>query len=174
MKMTLFWHKDALYLVWLKSTQWFCSSRFLDFVFLLFCNYHPLGKGPSFKQTVIPFTQGCFMLSLVEIGPVILEKILKFRQCIFTISSSSPLRKGRGPIFEQTWIPFTQECIVPSLVEIGQVVLENKILKFRQRIFTISLLSLLGKESGPSFKQAWILVTQGSFVHSMAEIGQWF
>ena len=28
--------------------------------------------------------------------------------------------------FEQTWIPFTQGCIVPSLVEIGSVVLEKK------------------------------------------------
>ena len=26
---------------------------------------------------------------------------------------------------EQTWVPFTQRCIMPSLVEIGPVVLEN-------------------------------------------------
>ena len=37
-----------------------------------------------------------------------------------------PLGKGRGPSFEQTWIPFTQECFVPSLDEIGPVVLEKK------------------------------------------------
>ena len=35
--------------------------------------------------------------------------------------------KGCGPSFEQTWIPFTQGCFVPSLVEIGSVVLEKKI-----------------------------------------------
>ena len=29
--------------------------------------------------------------------------------------------------FEQIWIPFTQGCFVPSLVEIGPVVLEKKI-----------------------------------------------
>ena len=40
--------------------------------------------------------------------------------------------------FEQTYIPSTQRCFVPSLVEIGQVVLEKKIFKFRQCIFTIS------------------------------------
>ena len=28
--------------------------------------------------------------------------------------------------FEETWIPFTQGCFVPSLVEIGPVVLEKK------------------------------------------------
>ena len=31
----------------------------------------------------------------------------------------------RGPSFEQTWIPITQGCIVPSLFEIGPVVQEK-------------------------------------------------
>ena len=35
--------------------------------------------------------------------------------------------KRAGPSFEQTWIPFTQGCFVPSLVEIGSVVLQKKI-----------------------------------------------
>ena len=33
--------------------------------------------------------------------------------------------KGQGPSFVQTWIPFNQWWIVPSLVEIGPVVLEK-------------------------------------------------
>ena len=37
----------------------------------------------------------------------------------------SPLGKGRCPSFEQSWIPITQGCIVPSLVEISPVDLEN-------------------------------------------------
>ena len=32
------------------------------------------GPGPSFEQTWIPFTQGWFVPSLVEFGPVVLEK----------------------------------------------------------------------------------------------------
>ena len=48
--------------------------------------------------------------------------------------------------FEQTWIPFTQGCFVPNLVEIGQAVLEKKIFEFRQCIFAIWLLSYPGKE----------------------------
>ena len=40
--------------------------------------------------------------------------------------------------FEQTWIPFTQECFVPNLVDIGPAVLKKKILKFYQCIFAIS------------------------------------
>ena len=31
-----------------------------------------------------------------------------------------------GPSFERTWIPHTQGCFVPSLVEIGLVVLKKK------------------------------------------------
>ena len=34
--------------------------------------------------------------------------------------------KGWGPSFEYNWIPFTQRCFVPSLVEIGLVVLVKK------------------------------------------------
>jgi hypothetical protein len=33
-------------------------------------------------------------------------------------------------VFEQLWKPFTQESILPSLVEIGQVVFQEKIFKF--------------------------------------------
>ena len=36
------------------------------------------------------------------------------------------LGKGSGLTFEQTWIPFTQGCFVPSFAEICLVVLEKK------------------------------------------------
>ena len=40
--------------------------------------------GSLYEETWIPFTQGCFVSSLVEIGPVILEKnISLFRQYMF-------------------------------------------------------------------------------------------
>ena len=130
------------------------------------------GRGPSFEQTWIPFIQGCFVPSLVEIGSVVLEKkIFKFCQCIFAISQLSPLGKGRGPSFEQTWIPFTRGCFVPSLVEIGSVILEKKIYEFRQCIFAFSLLSPLGEGWGPSFEQTWIPFTQEYFVPSLVKIG---
>ena len=34
-------------------------------------------RGPSFEQTWIPFTQGCFVSCLVWIDPVVLEKKMK-------------------------------------------------------------------------------------------------
>ena len=69
--------KDALCQVRLKLAQWFWK-RFLNLVsvFSLFrIKLSPIGKGhdPSFEQTWIPYTLGCFVQSLVEIGPVILE-----------------------------------------------------------------------------------------------------
>ena len=80
----------------------------------------------SCEQTWIPFTQECFVPNLVENGPSVLKKrIFSFRQCIFAIDKLSPLGKGHGPSFEQIWIPFTQGCIVQSLVEIDSVVLEK-------------------------------------------------
>jgi hypothetical protein len=79
----------------------------------------PLGEGqsPSFEQTWIPspqHAQGWFMSSLVKIGPVVLEKkIFKWPHPIFTFLRLSPLRRGPGPLFEQTWIPFhpRRKCI---------------------------------------------------------------
>ena len=54
---------------------------------------------------------------------------------------------------------------------IGWVVLERKILKFRQCIFAILLLSFLGKGNGPSIEQTWIPFKQGCFVPKLFEIG---
>ena len=44
--------------------------------FSLFCYHLPLEKGcgPINEQTLVPFTHRCFVLCLVEIGPVVLEK----------------------------------------------------------------------------------------------------
>ena len=112
-------------------------------------------RGPLFEQIWISFTKGCFVPSLVEVlgkktfislwkraWPFIWTKdalcqvclkvnqwfwrrrFFKSQQCIFSIISPC---KGMWPSFEQTWIPFTQGCFVPSFVEICSVVLEKKI-----------------------------------------------
>ena len=60
------------------------------------------------------------------------RRFFKFCQCTFAISLISPLGKGQGPSFEQT--PFTQGCIVPSLVEIDTW---EDFFKVRQCIFAI-------------------------------------
>ena len=93
------------------------------------------GRGTSFEQIWITFTQGCFVPRFVEIGPVVLKKkMFKVCICILAISLLSPLEKEHDPSFEQIWIPITQGCFLPSLVEIGPVVLEKmKMWKFYRR-----------------------------------------
>ena len=76
-----------------------------------------------------------------------------FSICISTILLYYSRGKGNRPSFEQTLIRFTEGCFVPSLVDIGPVVLEKKIFKFRQRLFAIMYISPLEKWHGPSFKQ---------------------
>ena len=68
--------KDALCQVWLKMVQCFWRRRFLNFinVFSEFRNYLPWKRAGSF---IWNNTQGCFVPSLIEIGPVVLEKKMK-------------------------------------------------------------------------------------------------
>ena len=80
------------------------------------------------------------------------DKIFLFRQCIITIWKLSPLEKGGLLHMKKNWIPLIQGCFVPSLVEIGPVVLEKICFKFPQCMFVISLLSHLGKGQDPSFE----------------------
>ena len=66
------------------------SSLSVYFWCLIFIS--PCKRGcPSFEQTWINFPQGCFVQSLVEIGPVVLEKnifwILSMYFCYFIIIS---------------------------------------------------------------------------------------
>ena len=76
-------------------------------------------------------------------------------------------------IGSSTWIPFTEGCFVPRLVEICPVVLEEKILKFRKCVFSLfhNYLPLekggalhLNKPQSPSPKdalcQVWLKLAQ--------------
>ena len=56
---------------------------------------------------------------------VLKNKILNFANVIIVISLLSPLGKGCGPSFEEIWIFLKLGCFVPSLVEIGPVILEK-------------------------------------------------
>ena len=69
--------KDVLCHVWLKLAKWFWKKWFFKFfnVFSQFRNYLSLEKDGALEQTWNPFIQGCFVLCLVEIGPVVQEKI---------------------------------------------------------------------------------------------------
>ena len=80
------------------------------------------------------------MLRLVgKIGQVDLAKVFKnFVNVFFLIRNDRTLEKGGALHLNKFESPPLQGCIVPSLVEIDSVVLENKILKCHQINFTIS------------------------------------
>ena len=67
---------NALCQVWLKLAQWFWRGRFLNFVtiFSYFVIISPWKMVWPFIWTNFIFTQGCFVLRLVEIGSVVSEK----------------------------------------------------------------------------------------------------
>ena len=91
-------------------------------VFSLFRYHLPLEKeqGPLSDQTRISFTQGCFVLSLVEIGSVVLEKIFKFCRYIFILSLLSPLIKERGPSFDRTDSPSSKNALCQFWLKLAQ------------------------------------------------------
>ena len=72
--------------------------------------------------------------------------------CYFLISS--PWKKACS-FFEQTLISIIPGCLVPSLVEIGPVVLLISSMYFRYFI----IIPPLKKRQGPSIEQTWILFT---------------
>ena len=69
--------KAVLCQIWLKSTKWFITRRFLNFVnvFSLFCNYLPLEKDWALYLNKLEFPAP--MDALVGIGPVVMEKKMK-------------------------------------------------------------------------------------------------
>lgn len=63
---------------------------------------------------------------------------------------------------------------VPSLDEIGTVVLEKEIFEFRHFIFGISLLSTCRERYDSSCEQTRISLTPLCFVPSLVKLAKWF
>jgi hypothetical protein len=94
------------------------------------------GPGPWLVQFWIPFPSGWFSSSLIEIGLLVLERIVF--KCLINFYSFAIISFwGKScPSFVQFWIPFAQGYFVPNLVEIGPVVL-GKIFEWSHPIFWI-------------------------------------
>ena len=84
------------------------------------------GRGPSFEQTWISFTQWCFVSSLVETGHVVLEKKTFKISIIFSLFRYY-LHLEKGVVLRLNKLEFPSKgCFVSSLVEIGPLVQEKK------------------------------------------------
>jgi hypothetical protein len=122
--------KDDLCQVWLKLALWFWRTRFLSDPphFYIFVIISPLKKTWPFIWTNLNSLHPsiiCIKFDWIWYAGSGEEDFYTF-QCNFTLSLLSPLGEGLFPSFEQTYIPFTQEWFVPTLVKIGLVVLEKK------------------------------------------------
>ena len=74
-KLNSLFPEDAWWQIWLNLVLWFLRRKFFNFVNVF---YLLEGKdGTSYKLIWIPFTKGCFVPSLVEIVPLVLEKKMK-------------------------------------------------------------------------------------------------
>ena len=121
--------KDALYKAWSKFTQWFWGTIFFKITSMYFSYFNiffPWTRtGPFIWTNLNPLLKGMLCAKFGPIEPLQWSRrrlFLYFRQSINPFSLLSPLGKGKEPSFEQTWIPFTQGCFVPSLVEIDRVI----------------------------------------------------
>ena len=122
--------KDTLCQVWLKLAKWFSRRRFLKVVYVLsLCGYYlPLEKCIALKlnKFEFPLTKNTLCHAWLKLARRFWRRFSKvvyiFSICCYYL----PLEKGQGPPFEINLIPLTQGCSVPSLVEIGPVVLEMK------------------------------------------------
>ena len=86
----------------------------------------------------------------------------------------SPLVKGHGPSFENTWITFSQGCFVPNLVDIGSGEEDFKVCQY---IITLLLLTPLGKEPSSSFEKKPKLESpspKDALYQVWLKLAQWF
>ena len=116
--------KDALCQVWLKMSQWFWRRRFLNFVnvFSLFHNYLPLEKGVALHLNKLesPSLKDALCQVWLKLAQWFWRRI--FLKVIIVFSpfrNKLPLEKGGALQLNKLG------CFVPSLVEIGPVVLEK-------------------------------------------------
>ena len=101
---------------------------------------------------------------LVKTCSLVLKKKLQVEVNVLFVASVSRCIR-RGPSFEQTWIPFIQECFVSSLVEIGSVVPEQ-IFRYCKYAIIISP----WKRTWPFICKTWFPLTQRCFVQSFFEL----
>jgi hypothetical protein len=83
------------------------------------------GSGNYFEQFRIPFIQQWFMPSLIEIGPLVLEKKISFNININIVFPIVAPPDPRGPWCEQFWMYIISESFPVNMTYSGWVILEK-------------------------------------------------
>lgn len=110
-----------------KSTAGFCL-KLLNILKVIFLTKNYI----SFVFSTFISTCTCIILYLVV--------MFHYRSIMLWLEKLYP---GVISHFRNDWISFTQRCFVSSSVEVGQVVLKEKILKYCQCIFAISIVTCI-------------------------------
>ena len=108
------------------------SRRFFSFVnvFSLFCNYLPLEEGGALHLNKLesPSPKEALCLVWLKLAQWFWRRrFLNFVNAFSLFLTYVPLEKCGALHLNKLESPFPRRCIVPSLVEIGSVVLEKKI-----------------------------------------------
>ena len=85
------------------------------------------------KKTRIPYIQGRFVLSLVEIGPVVLEKsrrFLKFVNLHSQFLNYLPLEKGKALHLKKLESPSPKDALYQAWLKLAQWFWRRRFLKF--------------------------------------------
>ena len=127
--------KDASCQVWLKLALWFWWGRFFNFVYVFsqFRNYLPFGKGrdPSFEKTWIPFTEGCFVPSLVEIDPVLMRRrFFNFVNVFSLFRNYLPLEKGGALHLNKLESPSPKDVLCQVWLKLAQWFWRRRFINF--------------------------------------------
>ena len=133
-------HKNTLCKVWFNSSHWFWRRRSFKFRWCIFVIISPWKRAwASFEQIWILFTQGCFVPSLVVIGPLVLEKKMTIwkvydnddddGQRTICVQKSSPEELKRNSGAQQVGIKTFQMSIRYLWLEVHLNVVVQKVIK---------------------------------------------
>ena len=131
--------------VWLKLIHWSRGSGEFNDVFLLIRHISLLKwRGLTFEQLLFSSNKKCFVPSLFEIGPVILEeKSFKFLWCIFSIFYYLSLEKGVALYLNKLESHSPKNVLCQIWVGIAPVVLQKKILKILSMYFCYFIITCM-------------------------------
>ena len=121
------------------------------------------------QDLMIKFIYSYCCLSLCQVWLKLAQWFWRMYFRYFVIIS--PFEKGMALHLNKLESPLPKDALCQVWLKLDQWYWRRRFLKFHQCIYKISLLSLLGKECGPSLEETWIAFTQGCFVPSLVVIG---
>ena len=127
----MYWHTDGRFINIILSA----TRNFYYFTMVTSWRNKLLFIHVIFQLNWVPYTQGCFVSGVVEIGLMVLNKIFKRKKILsmhfYYFLIISPLEKRM--FFLWSWNTFNQECFALNKVEISPAFLEKKLKMWKDK-----------------------------------------